>query len=554
MDKRMNTTAEKSTSGQNVKLHKILVADEISKVGIAVLESELAVTYEPNITSSDLIKEIGQYDALLVRSRTRVTAEVIRAGKKLKVIGRAGVGVDNIDVPAATECGVLVINSPEGNTASAAEHTVALMLALSRMIPAADNSIKSGKWERNKFIGAELFNKTLGIIGLGKVGGRVAQAAQALGMKILVHDPLISSEKAAQMNMSSVPLEEIWRNADYITVHTPKTRETTNLISGAVLSRVKPGVRIVNTSRGGVIDEAALSNAIKDGRVAGAALDVFENEPPDCGSPLFGLGEKVILTPHLGASTVEAQFNVAIDLAEQMRDYLTKGITKSPVNLPFMRLDILKSLGKYVWLAEAMGTIVSELASGTVKEVEVIVSGDLATKDVAPLVVATLKGVLSSHMLNVTYVNAHLIARNNGIQVRESKFNEESQFRSELSVILATDSEVMPISGTILAHDEAIITTINNQPINLTPAKYMLFTAHKDQPGMVAKVAGALGKHDVNISTMGVGRRAAREEAVMVMTLDDPVPPQLVAELAQMDGIRMAKFVSLSSVSPSFSI
>ena len=236
------------------------------------------------------------------------------------------------------------------------------------------------------------------------------------------------------------------------------------------------------------------------------------------------------------------------DLAEQMRDYLTRGITKSPVNLPFMRPDVLKSLGRYLWLAEAMGTIVGELAEGTVREVEIIASGNLATKDIAPLVVAALRGVLSCRMLSVTFVNAHLIARNNGIQVRESKFNEESQFRSELSVILATDHGVTPISGTVLAHDEAIITTINNQPINLTPARYMLFTAHKDQPGMVAKVAGALGKHDVNISTMGVGRRGVREDAVMVMTLDDPVPPELARELSQLDGIHMARFVSLASV------
>ncbi len=548
----MKSMMENPSVGQKIAVYKVLVADEISKEGIDILQKELLVTYQPDITADDLLSQVSQFDALLVRSRTKVTADVIRAGKKLKVIGRAGVGVDNIDVPVATECGVLVINSPEGNTASAAEHTVALMLALSRMIPAADQSLKGGKWERNKFIGTELFNKTLGVIGLGKVGGRVAQTAQALGMKVLVHDPLIGAEKAGQLNMSSVSLEEIWKNADYITIHTPKTRETTNLINEAVLSRVKPSVRIVNTSRGGIIDEAALASAIKDGRVAGVALDVFESEPPT-GSPLLQLGDKAVLTPHLGASTVEAQFNVAIDLAEQMRDYLTKGLTKSPVNLPFMRSETLKSLGRYVWLSEAMGTIAAELANGAIQEVEIIVSGELATKDVAPLVVAALKGVMSGHMESVTYVNAHLIARHNGIQVRESKSNDESQFRSELSVVLTTDSGVTPISGTVLAHDEAIITTINNHPINLTPARYMLFTAHKDQPGMVAKVAGALGKHDVNISTMGVGRRAAREEAVMVMTLDDPVPPELVLQLSQLEGIHLARFVSLTSVSPQFS-
>jgi D-3-phosphoglycerate dehydrogenase / 2-oxoglutarate reductase len=549
----MNTikeTTEKTASSEQLKT--ILVADEISPEGVEVLKEKLEVVYQPDIKAAELLEKIGQYEAVLVRSRTKITADVIRAGKKLKIIGRAGVGVDNIDVAVATECGVLVVNSPEGNTASAAEHTVALMMSLSRMIPAADQSLKSGKWERNKYIGSELFNKTLGVIGLGKVGTRVAQAGQGLGMKIIVFDPLITAERASQLNMTSVSLEEIWRNADYITVHVPKTRETTNLISTAVLSRVKPGVRIVNTSRGGVIDEAALAKAILEGRVAGAALDVFENEPPG-DSPLFECGDKVILTPHLGASTVEAQFNVAIDLAEQMRDYLTIGVTKSPVNLPFMRPEILKSLGRYVWLAEAMGTIAGQLGDGTVKEVEIIASGELATKDITMLSVAALKGVLSNKMETVTYVNANLVAKNKGIQVRESKFNEESQFRSELSVILATDQGVTSISGTILAHDEAIITTINSHPINLTPAKYMLFTTHRDQPGIVAKVAGALGEHDVNISTMGVGRRGVREDAVMVMTLDDPIPAELMHNLAQVPGIHLARFVSLSSISAQLS-
>ena len=544
----MNTikeTADKSKTQE--KLKSILVADEISLEGIDVLKEELDVVYQPDIKAAELLDCIADYDAVLVRSRSKITADVIRAGKKLKIIGRAGVGVDNIDVGVATECGVIVVNSPEGNTASAAEHTVALMMSLSRMIPAADASLKQGKWERNKFIGSELFNKTLGVIGLGKVGGRVAQAGLALGMKVIVFDPLISAERAAALHLTSVSLEEIWRNAEYITVHVPKTRETTNLISGAVLSRVKPGVRIVNTSRGGVIDEAALAKAILDGRVAGAALDVFETEPPGA-SPLFECGDKVILTPHLGASTVEAQFNVAIDLAEQMRDYLTTGATKSPVNLPFMRPEVLKVLGKFVWLAEALGTIIGQLGDGTVKEVEVIASGELANKDIAPLTVAALKGVLRSRMENVTYVNANLIAKNNGIQVRESKFNEESQFKSEISVILVTDQGVTSISGAVLAHDEPVITKINNHPINVTPSKYMLVTAHRDQPGIIAKVAGALGQHDVNISTMGVARRGVREDAVMVMTLDDPILPDLMQKLSEVPGIFLARFVSLISI------
>lgn len=546
-----STLKTPSLTERPVTMHRILVADEISPEGVEVLQSALSVSYLPEITPQELLETIGEYDGLLVRSRTKVTADVIKRGKKLKAIGRAGVGVDNIDLTAATEAGILVLNSPEGNTASAAEHTVALMFSLARKVPAADASMKNGNWERNKFMGSELFNKTLGVIGLGKVGGRVAHMAQAIGMKVLVFDPLMSAERAAQLGLTSVALEEIWKRADFITIHTPKNRETTNLVSGAVLSRVKEGVRIINCSRGGIIDEAALARAIREGRVAGAALDVFDSEPPAKDSPLLELGDKVVLTPHLGASTVEAQFNVAIDLAEQMRDYLTAGIARSPVNLPFMRPEILKSLGRYVWLSEAMGAIAGELAEGTIKEVEIISYGALASKDTAPLAVAALRGIFLRRMESVTYVNAQIIAKNNGILVRESKSAEESnQVEDELSIIVSTDRGTTTIVGTILAHDEPIITRINEHPINLSPAKYMLFTAHRDQPGMVAKVAGALGTHDVNISTMSVGRKGVREDAVMVMTLDDPVPQALITDLSKLDGIHMARFVSLVSSIP----
>lgn len=528
-------------------MSKILVADEISQEGLDILATALTVSYLPQVSAAELLEIIAEFDALLVRSRTKVTAEVIGAGKQLKVVGRAGVGVDNIDIQAATEAGVLVVNSPEGNTASAAEHTLALMLSLARMIPSADLSVKSGAWERNRFIGSELFNKTLGVIGLGKIGSRVAAAAQALGMKVLVYDPLVSPERAAQLNMASVGLEEIWRRADFVTIHTPKTRDTTNLVSASVLSRIKPGIRIINTSRGGIIDEAALAKAIRDGRVAGAALDVYENEPPK-DTPLLELGDRVVLTPHLGASTIEAQFNVAIDLAEQMRDYLTGGMARSPVNLPFMRPEVLKALGKYLWLAEAMGAMAGGLADGTVKEVEIISCGGLAEKDTAPLAVAALRGIFSGRVEGVTYVNAHLVARNHGIQVRESKFEESQQFRDEISVIVSTDKETSTISGTVLPHNEPIVTKINDYPINLTPARYMLFTNHRDQPGMVAKVAGTLGNYDINISTMSVGRRGVRQDAVMVMTLDDPLPPALMANLSTVQGIHTARYVCLDQL------
>jgi D-3-phosphoglycerate dehydrogenase len=540
--------AQSTKTAEVVTTKRVLVADQISDEGLNILREKLDVTYDPKITAEKLLETIGEYDALLVRSRTQATAEVIARGSKLKVIGRAGVGVDNIDVKAATEAGVLVVNSPEGNTASAAEHTVALMFALARNIPSADASMKAGAWERSKFLGVELFNKTLGVIGFGKIGSRVASAALALGMKVIVYDPFISEERAKQLNLQAVSLEEIWIRADFITIHTPKTPQTTNLISGNVLSRIKPGVRIINASRGGVVDEAALARAIKDGRVAGAALDVFDEEPPK-NSALLELGDKVVLTPHLGASTVEAQFNVAIDLAEQIRDYLTEGMARSPVNLPFMRPETLKSLGKYLGLAEAMGAIAGELAQGSVRECELITYGGLASKETEPLVVAALKGLFMGKIEGVTFVNAQIVARNHGVLVRESRLPDSTEARDGLTVLVSTEDGTTSISGTVMAQNDPIITKINEHPINLTPAKNMLFTMHKDQPGMVAKVATILGEQDVNISTMSVGRVGVRKDAVMVLTMDEPLAPEVVKILAEQSGIHTARFVSLDSMS-----
>lgn len=526
---------------------KVLVADEISEQGLKILRIALEVDYNPTISPEDLLKIIGDYDALLVRSRCKVTADVLTHAKKLKIVGRAGVGVDNIDLAAATESGVLVINSPEGNTASAAELTVALMMALVRQIPVADKSVKAGAWERSKFMGSELFNKTLGIVGLGKIGSRVAQAAQAMGMKVIAYDPFMTPERAQKLDVKIVELDEIWSQADFITVHTPKTRDTTNLINKDVFAKIKQGVRIINAARGGIIDEDALAEAIKSGRVAGAALDVYSDEPLAAGSPLRELGDKVVLTPHLGASTEEAQFNVAIDIAEQIRDYLTGKPVRSPVNLPSMRPELVKELGKFVWLTEAMAAIAGEFLQGSIQELDITISGELTTKDCAPLTVAALRGLFAPRMEGVTYVNASIVAKNHGVLVRQANIGREDEL-TEISVMLRGENGKSTLTGTVLAHEEPIITKINGFPINLTPQRYMLFTSHKDQPGMVAKVAGILGNFDINISTMSVARSGAREEAVMVMGLDDALSPRLVSEVGSAPGIHMARFVSLDHI------
>jgi D-3-phosphoglycerate dehydrogenase / 2-oxoglutarate reductase len=525
-------------------MHKVLVADQISQEGIDLMRQQIEVTYSPKITPAELLEQIDNYDALLVRSRTTVTSAVIKKGKKLKVIGRAGVGVDNIDVDAATEAGVVVLNSPEGNTASAAEHTLALMMALSRNVPAADRSLKSGEWERSKFTGSELFNKTLAVIGLGKVGTRVAQAAHSLGMKVIAYDPLVTSDRAAELHVQKVELEEIWSKADYITVHAPKTAETANMINAAVLAKMKKGVRIVNVARGGLIDEAALAKAIAEGHVAGAAFDVYEHEPPK-DSPLLNLADKVVLTPHIGASTQEAQFNVAIDLSEQICEFLKTGVAKSPVNLPSMRPHVVKELGRFIWLAESLGTIASELAGGNIMQMEVVVRGTLAAKDSSPLVVAALRGMLFKRIQGVTYVNAHLVAKNKGIEVTTSKSDETGQFDQELTVSVVSDANRSSVTGTVLAHDEPLISRINAQPINLNPAPMMVFTVHRDQPGVVAQVAGVLAKHDINIATMSVARAAPRQDSVMVLGIDDQIDAETLGEISKLPGIRIARFVSL---------
>ena len=528
-------------------MRRVLIADDINEEGRRILSESVKVDYLPEITASELLDCINNYDALLVRSRTKVPAQVIKAGKKLKVIGRAGVGVDNIDINTATEAGIVVLNSPEGNTASASEHALALMMSLARHIPQADRSVKDGAWERKKFVGNELFNKTLAILGLGKVGSRVANTANALGMKVLIYDPFVTPERAAELRVQKVTLDEVWAKADFITVHVPRTAETSKMINKSTLAKMKPGVRIINAARGGIIDEADLASAIESGHVAAAAFDVFENEPP-INSPLLKLGEKIILTPHLGASTHEAQLNVAIDLAEQIRDFLITGIARSPVNSPAMKPESVRELGKYISLADAMGRVDYELSNGEATQLEVVAKGNLATKDIAPLVVSALHGVLTKRISGVTYVNAHLVAKNHGLQIRSSKDEHTEQFQDEITVTVTTAKENVCLTGTVLANDAPLITKINAHPINLYPSKMMLFTSHTDKPGMIAKIASILAKHDINISNMSLARLAVREDAVMVMGLDDNLTPDIITEINNLPGIIKAHFVSLETL------
>ncbi len=526
-------------------MSKVLVSDPIDQAGIDILSQVAQVDVKTDLKPEELVQLIPEYDALMIRSGTRVTKEIIEAGRQLKIIGRAGVGVDNVDVPAATRQGIVVVNSPEGNTIAAAEHAIAMMLALSRYIPDANQSVKSGKWNRNSFIGVEVYKKTLGIVGLGKIGSHVANAARAMGMRLLAYDPFISTERAEQLGCRLVEMDLLMRDADYITLHIPKTPETTHLINAQTLSKMKPTARIINCARGGIINEADLAEALSNGKIAGAALDVYETEPLG-DSPLKSLGKEVILTPHLGASTTEAQVNVAIDVAEQIRDVLLGLPARSAVNIPGLGPDVLEELRPYMQLAETLGNLVGQLAGGRVESLNVRLQGELATNKSQPLVVAALKGLLSQALRErVNYVNASIEAKERGIRVIETRDASLRDYAGSLHLEAKGSLGEHSVTGALLGDGEIRLTDIDEFPINVPPTQHMLFTLHRDMPGIIGKLGSLLGSFNVNIASMQVGRKIVRGDAVMVLSLDDPLPDGILAEIIKVPGIRDAYTVTL---------
>lgn len=525
------------------KTFRVLIADPIEASGLTALEGVAAVDIKTGLPAEELEAIIGEYDALMVRSQTKVTAAIIEAGAKLKIIGRAGVGVDNIDVPAATRRGILVVNSPAGNTIAAAEHSLAMMMALSRHIPAADASTKAGEWKRSKFMGSELYDKTLGVIGLGKIGSHVASVAQALGMKVVAYDPFVTPERASELGVSLASVSELVSLADYVTVHVPKTPETTHLLDAAMLAKAKPGVRIVNCARGGIIDEEALVEAIKSGHVAGAALDVFEQEPLDK-QALRDLGEKVILTPHLGASTEEAQLNVAIDVAEQIAEVLAGGEARAAVNMPSVRPELLAVLKPFFPLAERLGAVAAQLADGPVESVEVAYMGALAEEEVKPLTAAVLKGVLTPAMRErVNFVNATHLAKERGVSVTEVKSAEETEYVDLIRIKLRTPNRERIVAGTLLSNDLLSIVQIDDYAFNLFPTGTLLFAPHQDVPGSVGRLGMLLGERQINIFGMQLGRKAKHGPALMVLNLDEHVPEAVLDEVMQLPGFFDVKVV-----------
>ena len=527
-------------------MYKVLVMDGVEEKGLAALrqEPEIEVVIGAKMTEDELCAVIGEYDGMIVRSATKVTARVVENAARLKVVGRAGVGVDNIDIPAATSKGILVVNAPGGNTIAAAEQTMAMMLALSRNIPRACATLRSGKWDKKAFMGVELRDKILGVIGLGRIGSAVAKKAQGMDMNVVAFDPYITEEKAELLGIKLLSLEDVFRQADFITVHIPLTKETKYIVGENAFSLMKDGVRVINCARGGVLDEQALYNAMKAGKVAGAALDVFEKEP-NTDSPLYEF-DNFIATPHLGASTKEAQLSVAVDVSESIVAALKGDFVKNTVNIPSLSPKALKVVKPYLALAEKMGKFAAQIIRGRVNKLEIIYGGDLANQEVTPITTALIKGFLDTILQDmVNFVNASLQAKNRGIQVVQKQSEEEGDYANLINVKVTSNKEEISVAGTIFGGVDARLVSIDGYHVDAVPEGNMLYIPHIDKPRIIGPVGNLIGAQDINISGMQVGRKVIGGRAVMLLNVDAPLPEETMAEINKIEGILGVRNVSL---------
>lgn len=518
-------------------MFKVLVSDPISDQGIQQLSdaADITVDKKTGLSEDELAEIIGGYDALLVRSQTKVTSRIFEAAQKLKVVGRAGVGVDNIDLDAATKKGVVVINAPDGNTIATCELTFAMMMSIARQIPQAYKKTVSGEWDRKSFVGVELRNKVLGIIGMGRIGTEVSRRAKVFGMEVLGYDPFLTEERADKLGIKLCTVEEICREADFITVHTPLTNETRHMISTPQFAVMKKGVRIINCARGGIVEETALIKAIDDGIVAGAAFDVYEEEPPKADHPFLN-HPKVIVTPHLGASTVEAQENVAVDVSEQVLHILRGEPFKNAVNMPYVAPSVLKKLQPYFSLGHNVGKFLGFITTGAVNEIEISYSGnELVDIDLSPLDRYIVTGVLSNHLdTDVNAVNAMHFAKTHDIDIIVKKSSAPKSFTNLVKVTLRTKHEERVVAGTLLAGYGERIVQIDQYPVDITPEGTLLLISHNDKPGIVGKVGTMLGNNDVNIASMQVGRKIIGGSAIMLLTIDKTAGNEVLDELRQL--------------------
>jgi len=513
---------------------KILVSDNLSKLGVEILQKESGIEVDVNtgLSKEELIKIIPEYDGLIVRSATKVTADVIAAAKNLKVVGRAGVGVDNIDLEAAGKKGIIVMNAPDGNMVTTAEHAMAMMLSMSRNIPQANASVKQDKkWSPKTFMGVELYGKTMGIIGLGRIGSVVAERAKGFAMKVIAYDPFVSKEQAEKIGVEIVELQDLLQRADFISLHSPKVGDKP-LLGKKELNSVKPGVRIINCARGELIDEEALIQAIKDGKVAQAALDVYSKEPINPDNPLLDVPE-IICTPHLGASTGEAQDKVAIAICDQMIDFMKYGTIRNAINMPSIDEETLKQIKPYLDLGSDLGQLASQLIEGPITQIKVQYNGEVSNLNVQPITIGVLKGLLTRSMEGINMVNAPFIAKERGIEVQEMKSNEIKDYTSTIQVQVTTKQGTRDITGSIFGKGDPRIVKFDEYYFEAVISKHMLILSNKDVPGVIGKLGNVLGKNNINIAGFHLGRLEKAGSAVAVINIDSPPTSETLRELRE---------------------
>jgi D-3-phosphoglycerate dehydrogenase / 2-oxoglutarate reductase len=523
---------------------KVLIADELSPRAVAVfaergIDADVAIGLKPDA----LAAKIGAYDGLAVRSATKVTAALLAEASMLKIVGRAGIGVDNIDVPAATQRGIVVMNTPYGNAITAAEHAIAMMFALARQIPAADRSTQAGKWEKSRFMGVELSGKTLGVIGCGNIGAIVADRAHGLKMRVMGYDPFLSEERAVALGIERVTLDELLARADFVTLHTPMTEATRGMLDAKALAKLKPGARLINCARGGLIVEQDLAAALDRGIVAGAAIDVFVEEPAT-ENPLFGR-DNVVATPHLGAATAEAQENVAVQIAEQMADFLLTGAVSNAVNMPSLSAEDARRLKPYMRLAEQIGSFAGQLTDSGIKSVAVEYEGPIAEFNVKPLTATALAGLLTPQLASVNIVNAPVICRERDIRVSETLQPEPGDYQTLMRITVTGESGARSIAGTVFAGDKPRLVAVEGIPLEAELGEHVLFVRNLDKPGFIGALGNALGAASINIATFHLGRTAAGQDAICLVEVDQPLPAELldkVRALANVVQVKSMKF------------
>jgi len=518
---------------------KILISDNLGEVGVNRFQEESGfdADIKTGLSPSELVRIIPVYDALVIRSATQVTEELLEAAKNLKVIGRAGIGLDNVDIPAATRRGIVVMNTPGGNVITTAEHAIAMMLALSRNIPKGTSTMKSGRWEKKTLQGREIFNKVLGVIGFGKIGSIVADLARGLKMQVLVHDPFVIPERIEKAGFQSVSLEQLYQLSDYITIHIPKLNNTVGFVDQDAFRLMKHGVMIINCARGGIVDENALLHAIQSGKVAGAALDVFDNEPP-VDSPLLKL-DQIVCTPHIGASTEEAQANVAIAVANQIIDYLKNGTIVNAVNVPSVTGEILKRLGPFLSLADQMGCLQAQLIKGPIKEVIIEYRGDFLGLDLSAVTTSVLKGLLDSIAKDdINFVNAPVIAKEMGITVTEKEIPDAQEYLNLITVEIVTTQMTSTVSGTIFGKNQARVVRINSFRLEMIPKGHLALIHNVDVPGSIGEIGTMLGNCKINIGRMQVGQEEEGDRNIIFLATDTPIPESVLEELRDLRTVK----------------